>query len=63
MMSTPRTEAHVPGALRGRVVSRGPKALVRTYWRHYAQALPEYRSPECRKAGVLDVHRAGSIWP
>jgi hypothetical protein len=38
-------------------------ALVRTYWRHYGNELPSYRSAECRKGGTLDLHRAASIWP
>jgi hypothetical protein len=38
-------------------------ALVRTYWRHYGEELPAYRSSECRKGGKLDLRRAGSIWP
>jgi hypothetical protein len=38
-------------------------ALVRTYWRHYGEELPAYRSAECRKSGKLDLHRAESIWP
>jgi hypothetical protein len=38
-------------------------ALVRTYWRHYGEELPAYRSVECRKEGKLDLGRADSIWP
>jgi hypothetical protein len=38
-------------------------ALVRTYWRHYGEELPTYRSAECRKGGKLDLRRADSIWP
>jgi hypothetical protein len=38
-------------------------ALVRTYWRHYDEELPAYRSAECRKSGRLDLRRADSIWP
>jgi hypothetical protein len=38
-------------------------ALVRTYWRHYAEELPAYRSAECRQGGKLDFGRADSIWP
>ena len=38
-------------------------ALVRTYWRHYAEELPAYRSAECRQGGKLDLRRAESIWP
>ncbi|HEY8791430.1 MAG TPA: hypothetical protein VIL96_00925 [Gaiellaceae bacterium] len=38
-------------------------ALVRTYWRHYAEELPAYRSAECRQGGKLDLGRADSIWP
>ncbi len=38
-------------------------ALVRTYWRHYGEELPAYRSSECRKGGKLDLGRADSIWP
>jgi hypothetical protein len=38
-------------------------SLVRTYWRHYGNELPGYRSTECRQGGVLDLHRAESIWP
>lgn len=37
--------------------------LVRTYWRHYGDELPAYRSVECRKGGRLDLGRAESIWP
>jgi hypothetical protein len=37
-------------------------ALVRTYWRHYADELPAYRSPDCRKGGALDLGHADSIW-
>ena len=37
--------------------------LVRTYWRHYGEELPAYRSAECRKGGKLDLGRADSIWP
>ena len=38
-------------------------ALVRTYWRHYKEQLPAYRSLECRDGGALDRDYAGSIWP
>jgi hypothetical protein len=38
-------------------------ALVRTYWRHYAEELPAYRSPQCRQGGTLDLGRPTSIWP
>jgi hypothetical protein len=38
-------------------------ALVRTYWRHYGEELPAYRSSECRKGGKLDLGHADSIWP
>jgi hypothetical protein len=38
-------------------------ALVRAYWRHYAEELPAYRSAECRQGGKLDLGRADSIWP
>jgi hypothetical protein len=38
-------------------------ALVRTYWRHYAEELPAYRTPECRRGGRLDLGRSTSIWP
>jgi hypothetical protein len=38
-------------------------ALVRTYWRHYEEELPAYRSSECRRGGKLDLGRADSIWP
>jgi hypothetical protein len=37
--------------------------LVRTYWRHYGEELPAYRSQECRKGGALDLGYADSIWP
>jgi hypothetical protein len=37
--------------------------LVRTYWRHYREELPAYRSPECRRGGALDQGSAASIWP
>jgi hypothetical protein len=37
-------------------------ALVRTYWRHYGEELPAYRSAECRKGGLLDLGRATSVW-
>jgi hypothetical protein len=37
--------------------------LVRTYWRHYAEELPAYRSPECSKGMALDLGHADSIWP
>jgi hypothetical protein len=37
--------------------------LVRTYWRHYSEELPAYRSSECRKGGALDLGSADSIWP
>jgi hypothetical protein len=37
--------------------------LVRTYWRHYGEELPAYRSSECRNGGKLDLGRADSIWP
>jgi hypothetical protein len=39
------------------------ESLVRTYWRHYAEELPAYRSPECRKGAALDLGYADSIWP
>jgi hypothetical protein len=39
------------------------ESLVRTYWRHYAEELPAYRSPECRQGGALDLGYADSIWP
>jgi hypothetical protein len=38
-------------------------SLVLTYWRHYADELPAYRSPDCRKGGSLDLGYADSIWP
>jgi hypothetical protein len=38
-------------------------ALVRTYWRHYDEELPAYRSSECRKGGELDLGHADSVWP
>jgi hypothetical protein len=38
-------------------------SLVHTYWRHYGEELPGYRSADCRKGGTLDLGRAGSIWP
>jgi hypothetical protein len=38
-------------------------ALVRTYWRHYGEELPAYRSSMCRKGGKLDLGRSLSIWP
>ena len=38
-------------------------ALVRTYWRHYTEELPAYRSPECHKSGALDLGHSDSIWP
>jgi hypothetical protein len=38
-------------------------SLVRTYWRHYNEELPAYRSPQCRKGGTLDLGQADSIWP
>jgi hypothetical protein len=38
-------------------------ALVRTYWRHYREELPAYRSSECREGGKLDLGRVDSIWP
>jgi hypothetical protein len=38
-------------------------ALVRTYWRHYGEELPAYRSAECREGGKLDLRRVDSIWP
>lgn len=38
-------------------------ALVRTYWRHYGEELPPYRSFACREGGKLDLGRADSIWP
>jgi hypothetical protein len=37
--------------------------LVRTYWRHYSEELPAYRSPDCRQGRELDLGRADSIWP
>jgi hypothetical protein len=37
--------------------------LVRTYWRHYGEERPAYRSSECRRGGGLDLGRADSIWP
>jgi hypothetical protein len=37
--------------------------LVRTYWRHYGEELPAYRSSDCRKGGRLDLGHADSIWP
>jgi hypothetical protein len=37
-------------------------ALVRTYWQHYDEELPHYRSNECRDAGGLDLGLADSIW-
>jgi hypothetical protein len=53
-----------PLAARRLGVPRGYAAvLVRTYWRHHINALPEYVSPECRRGGALDLHRADSIWP
>jgi hypothetical protein len=45
-------------------VSRAYAAsLVQTYWRHYGNELPDYRSSACRQRGALDLHRADSIWP
>jgi hypothetical protein len=38
-------------------------SLVQTYWRHYADELPAYRSPDCRRGGSLDLGLADSIWP
>jgi hypothetical protein len=38
-------------------------ALVRAYWRYYAEELPAYRSSECRKGGKLDLGHTDSIWP
>jgi hypothetical protein len=38
-------------------------ALMRTYWRHYEEELPAYRSSECLKGGKLDLRRPDSIWP
>jgi hypothetical protein len=37
--------------------------LIRTYWLHYNDELPAYRSAECRQGGALDLPRADSIWP
>jgi len=37
--------------------------LVRTYWRHYGEELPAYRSADCREGGKLDLRRGNSIWP
>jgi hypothetical protein len=37
--------------------------LVRTYWTHYDEELPSYRSSECRKGGAMDLGYADSIWP
>ncbi|MDX6408830.1 MAG: hypothetical protein QOE13_1901 [Gaiellaceae bacterium] len=38
-------------------------ALVRTYWRHYGEELPAYRSSECREGGKLDLGLADAVWP
>jgi hypothetical protein len=38
-------------------------ALVQTYWRHYGDELPAYRSPDCSRGGKLDLGRGDSIWP
>jgi hypothetical protein len=38
-------------------------SLVRAYWQHYAEELPDYRSSACRKGASLDVGYADSIWP
>jgi hypothetical protein len=38
-------------------------SLLRTYWRHYGDELPQYRSSECHEGGALDLGRAESIWP
>ena len=38
-------------------------SLVRVYWRHYAEELPDYRSTDCHEGGSLDLWYADSIWP
>jgi len=38
-------------------------SLVHTYWRHYREELPAYRSADCHKGANLDLRRADSIWP
>jgi hypothetical protein len=37
--------------------------LLRAYAGRYGDELPEYRSPECRDGGALDLHPASAAWP
>jgi hypothetical protein len=37
--------------------------LAEAYWRHYPDTLSEYRSPECRNGGALDLQPSASTWP
>jgi hypothetical protein len=40
------------------------RKLTRTYWETMYPRLPrEYRSPECRNGGELDIRPASSVWP
>jgi hypothetical protein len=40
------------------------RKLARTYWESMYPRLPkEYRSPECRNGGELDIHPESSVWP
>jgi hypothetical protein len=40
------------------------RTLARDYWeQYYAAQEPEYRSPQCRDAGSLDLFRADGGWP
>ena len=54
----------VPQTARSLGIERAyARALMHTYWRHYAEKLPEYRSSQCRRGGTLDLSRADAIWP
>jgi hypothetical protein len=40
------------------------RKLARRYWERMYPLLPEeYRSPECRDGGELDIHPTSSVWP
>ena len=54
--------------LRGVALSLGSDGryadeLATAYWNHYPERSSEYRSPQCRDGGELDLHPATSRWP
>ncbi|MFY9579557.1 MAG: hypothetical protein WAQ33_09555, partial [Gaiellaceae bacterium] len=38
-------------------------SLQQTYWRHYDQELPTYRSPDCRDGGAYDLAKSDPSFP